>query len=85
MANVTIKEFEDIEKADGERFQNLSCNLGTDNGKVEDIISYSHLVDHLEATANDENETNNDLYNVRALIGHQGTPKAPNLNLKMQV
>ena len=75
MANVTIKEFEDIEKADGERFQNLSYNHGTGNGKVEDIISYSHLVDHLEATANMENETNNVLYKFRALIGHREPPR----------
>ena len=75
LAKVTIKRVEAIEKADGERFQNLSYILGTDNGKVEEIISYSQLVDHLEATANVENKTNDDLYNFRALIGHQGPPR----------
>ena len=75
MTNVTIKGVEDIKKADGERFQNLSYNLGTGNGKVEEIISYSQPVNHLEAAANEENETNDNLYRLRALIGHQQPPK----------
>ena len=75
LANVTIKMDEDIEKADGERYQNFSYNLGTGNGKVEEIISYRQLLDHLKATTNEENETNDDLYKLRALIGHQGPPR----------
>ena len=66
---------EAIEKADWERVQNLRYILGTDNGKVAELISHSQLVDHLEATANEENKTNDDLYNLRALIGRQGTPR----------
>ena len=73
---MTIKVVEAIEKADGERFQNISYILGTDNGKVEKVISYSQLVGHLEATANKKNKTNDDLYKLRALIGHQGPFKA---------
>ena len=49
---------------------------------MEEIISYSQLVDHLEAIANEENETNDVLYKLRALFGHQGPPKAPNPNWK---
>ena len=45
---------------------------------MEEIISCSHLVDHQEATANEENET----YKLRVSIGHQRPPKAPNPNLK---
>ena len=48
LTKVTIKVVEAIEEADGERFQNLSYILGTDSGKVEEILSYSQLVDHLE-------------------------------------
>ena len=69
---MTIKVVEVIEKADGERVQNLSYILGTDHGKVEEIISYSQLVDHLEDTVNEGNKTNDDLYKLRALKGHQG-------------
>ena len=77
-----IKVVEDIEKADWERFQNLSYVLGTGSGKVEEIICYSQHVDHLEATANEENKSNDDLYKFRALIGYQGPSKAPDPNLK---
>ena len=54
-----------IEKADGERVQNLSYIRGIGNGKTQ-------LVDHLEAAANEDNEISDDLYKFRALIGHQG-------------
>ena len=82
MAEVTIKVVEAIEKADGETFQNLSYILGTVNGKVEEIISYSQLVGHLEATATEGIKTNDDLYNLRALIGYQGPLKATDPNWK---
>ena len=71
-----------IKKADGERVQNLSYILGIDNGKVEEIISYSQLVDHLEAAANEDNEISDDIYKFRALIGHQGPLKATDPNWK---
>ena len=67
---MTRKMVEVIEKAEGGRVQNLSYILGIGNGKVEEIISYSHLVDHLEAAANADNEINDDLFKFRALIGH---------------
>ena len=54
-AKVTRKVVEDIEKADGERVQKLSYILGIGNGKVEELISYSELEDHLEAAANEDN------------------------------
>ena len=81
-AKVTIKVIEVIEKADGERVQNLSYILGIDNGKAEEIIYFSHLVDHQEAAANEENEINDDLYKFRALNGHQGPLKATDPNWK---
>ena len=60
-----------IKKADGERVQNLSYILSIDKGKIEEIITYSQLIDHLEA-ANEDNEISDDIYKFRALIGHQG-------------
>ena len=71
---------EDIEKADGERVQKLSYILGIGNGKVEELISYNQLVDHLEAAANEDNEINDDLFKFRALIGHQGPLKPTDPN-----
>ena len=75
-----------IKKADGERVQNLSYILGIDNGKVVEIISYSQLVDHLEAAANEDKEISDDLYKFRALIGHQGPLKTTDPKLeRMQI
>ena len=81
-AKVTQKVVEVIERADGERDQNLSYILGIDNGKVEEIICYSQLVDHQEAAANEEYEINDDLYKFRALNGHQRPLKATDPNWK---
>ena len=39
-------------------------------------------MDHLEAAAKEENETNDDLYKFRVLNGHQGLSKATDPNLK---
>ena len=47
---------------------------------MEEIISHSKLVDHLEATANEENETNDDLYKLRALNRHLGPLNTPDPN-----
>ena len=81
-AKVTRTVVEDIEKADGERVQKLSHILGIGNGKVEELISYNQLVDHLEAAANEDNEINDDLFKFRALIGHQGPLKPTDPNCK---
>ena len=81
-AKVTRKVVEDIEKADGERVQKLSYILGIGYGKVEELISYNQLVDHLEAAANEDNEINDDLFKFRALIGHQGPLKQTDPNWK---
>ena len=77
---------EDIEKADGERVQELSYILGIGNGKVEELVSYNQLVDHLEAAANEDNEISDDLFKFIALIGHQGhssqqTPTGKGVNV----
>ena len=81
-AKVTRKVVEDIEQADGERVQKLSFLLGIGNGKLEEIISYNQLVDHLEAAANDDNEISEDLSKCRALIGCQGPLKPTDPNWK---
>ena len=79
---VIRKVVEVIEEAEGERVQKLSYILGIGNGKVEDIISYNQLVDHLEAAANEDNEISDDLFKFRALIGHQGPLKPTDPNWK---
>ena len=59
---MTRKVVEVIEHAEWERVQNLSYILGIGNGEVEEIISYNQLVDHMEASANEDNEISNDLF-----------------------
>ena len=81
-AKVTRKVVEDIEQADGERVQKLSFILSIGNGKLEEIISYNQLVDHLEAAANDDNEISDNQFKFRALIGHQGPLKPTDPNWK---
>ena len=81
-AKVTRKVVEVIEKADGERVQKLNYILGIGNGKLEEIISYNQLVDHLEAAANEDNEISDDLFKFRALIGHRGPLKPTDPNWK---
>ena len=77
-----------IKKADGGRVQNLSYILGIDDGKMEEIITYSQLVDHLVVAddpvtcANKDNQISDDLYQFRALIGHQGPLRATGPNWK---
>ena len=70
-AKVTGKVVDDIEQADGEGLQKVSFILGIGNGKLEEIISYNQLVDHLEAASNDDNKISDDWFKFRALIGHQ--------------
>ena len=76
-ANVTIKVVENIEKANRERYQNQSYNFGsgTGTGKLEKIISYSQHVDHQEPVTNEENETNDDLYKLRASMVIRDPPR----------
>ena len=75
-AKVTRKVVEDIEKADGERVQKLSYILGIGNGKVEELISYNQLVDHLEAAANEDNEINDDLFKFQSSHRPPGATQA---------
>ena len=50
---------------------------------MEELISYNQLVEHLEATVNEDNEISDDLYKFRALIGHRGPHKPTDPNLKV--
>ena len=81
-AKLTKQVVKVIGKADGERFQKLNYILGIDNGKLEEMIPFNQLVDHLEAAANGENKIIDDLYKFRALNSHHGPPKATDPNLK---
>ena len=80
-AKLTIKWLRPL-KRQMEQDSRTSATFLALTWQVEEIISNSQLVDHLEATGNEENEINDDLYKLRALRGDQGCPKAPDPNLK---
>ena len=42
------KVVEEIEAADGNRIRNFNFNLDNGDGKVEDLVTYNQLLDHLE-------------------------------------
>ena len=76
-----------IRHGDQTTYQTIATTV-LHNGKMEEIISYSQLVDHLAAAddpvtcANKDNEISDDLHKFRALIGHQGLLKATDPNWK---
>ena len=47
-AKVTKKVIEEIEAADGNRIPNINFILDIGEGKVEELITYNQLLDHLE-------------------------------------
>ena len=47
-AKVTKKVVEEIEAADGNRMPNINFILDIGEGKVEELITYNQLLDHLE-------------------------------------
>ena len=42
------------------------------NGKVEELISYNQLLEHLENAQDSDMGMDQELYKFRAIIGHQG-------------
>ena len=47
-AKVTRKVVEVIDHEDGQRVENINFILDIGNGKVEELISYNQLLEHLE-------------------------------------
>ena len=81
-AKVTKKVVEEIETADGNRIPNINFILDTGEGKVEELITYNQLLDHLEQADEQDNSMDQELYRFRAIIGHEGPLKATDPNWK---
>ena len=81
-ANVTKKVVEEIEAADGNRIPNINIILDIGEGKVEELITYNHLLDHLEKPDEQDTSMDQELYRFRAIIGHEGPLKATGPNWK---
>ena len=49
-ANVTKKVVEEIESEDGNTIPNINFILDNGKGKVEELITYNQLLDHIQQT-----------------------------------
>ena len=81
-AQVTKKVVEGIEAADGNRIPNINFILDIGEGKVEELITYNQLLDHLEESEEQDNSMDQEYYRFRAIIGHKGPLKATDPNWK---
>ena len=73
---VTKKVVEEIEAADGNRIPNINFILDTGEGKVDELITYNQLLDHLGQADEQDNSMDQELYKFRGIIGHKGPLKA---------
>ena len=71
-AKVTRKVVEIIDQEDGQRVENINFIPDIGNGKVEELISYNQLLEHLENAQDHDMGMDQELYKFRAIIGHHG-------------
>ena len=71
-AKVTRQVVEIIDQDNGQRIENINFILDIGNGKVEELISYNQLREHLENAQDHDMGMDQELYRFRAIIGHQG-------------
>ena len=77
---MTKKVVQEIEAEDGNRIPNINFILDISEGKVEELITYNQLLDHLERAEQQDNSIDQELYKFRAIIGHKGPLKATDPN-----
>ena len=66
---------EEIEDQDGNRIPNINFILDVGEGKVEELITYNQLLDHLEQAEEQDNFMDQELYTFIAIIGHEALQK----------
>ena len=66
------KVVEIIDQEDGKRVENINFILDIGNGKVEELISYNQLLEHLENAQDHDMGMDQELFKFRAIIGQQG-------------
>ena len=71
-AKVTRQVVEIIDQDNRRRIENTNFILDIGNGKVEELISYNQLLEHLENAQDHYMGMDQELYRFRAIIGHQG-------------
>ena len=81
-AKVTRQVVEIIDQDNGQRIENISFILDIGNGKVEELISYNQLLEHLENAQDLDMGMDQELNRFSAIIGHQGPLLASDLDWK---
>ena len=71
-AKVTRQVVEIFDQDSGQRVENINFILDIGNGKVEELISYNQLLEHLENAQDRDMGMDQELYRFRSIIGHQG-------------
>ena len=71
-AKVTRQVVKIIDQDNGQRIENINIILDIGNGKVEHLISYNQLLEHLENAQDHDMGMDQEFYRFRAIIGHQG-------------
>ena len=69
---VTKQVVEIIDHDNGQRIESITFILDIGNDKVEELISYNQLLEHLENAQDHDMGMDQELYRFRAIIGHQG-------------
>ena len=67
-AKVSRKVVEIIDQEDGQRVENINFILDIGNGKVEELISYNQLLEHLENPQDHDMGMDQELYKFRASL-----------------
>ena len=67
-AMVTRQIVEIIDQDNGQRVENINVMLDIGNGKVEELISYNQLFEHLRNTQDNDMGMDQELYRFRAII-----------------
>ena len=75
-AKATRKVAEIIDQENDQRIENINFVLDNGNGKVEQLISYNQLLDHLDTAQDNCLGMDQELFKFRSTIGHQGPLKA---------
>ena len=71
-AKVTRQVVAIIDQDNGQKIEDINFILDIGNGKVEELISYNQLLEHLENAQDHDMGMDQELYRFRAIIGHQG-------------
>ena len=69
-AKVTRQIVEIIDQDNGQRVENINFILDIGYGKVEELISYNQLLEHLENSQDHDMGMDQERYRFRAIIGH---------------